>query len=63
MNKKIQVSGLVTDGESGAMVIQRFNVQMTRDSRGKTLSISDGKVQFTVPFEPIERVMMGEQKQ
>lgn len=30
---------------------------ITNDERGKTLSIGDGTLQFTIPFEPIERYL------
>ena len=34
-----------------------FDCIITNDEIGKTLSINDGNVQFTIPFEPIERFL------
>lgn len=30
---------------------------VTNDERGKTLSIQDGHIQFTLPFEPLEKFL------
>ena len=54
-NKKINVSGLMNN-ERGVCV-RRFECIITNDERGKTLSINDGKIQFTIPFEPIEKYL------
>lgn len=34
-----------------------FDCIITNDEIGKTLSINDGNVQFTIPFEPLERYL------
>ena len=38
-------------------VPQALDCIITNDERGKTLSICDGKTQFIIPFEPIERYL------
>ena len=32
-----------------------IRIQMTVDSVGKTISVGDNEIQFTMPFEPIEK--------
>lgn len=34
-----------------------FECFVTNDSVGKTLSIYDGEIQFTIPFEPLEEYL------
>ena len=39
------------------LVPKMFDCIITNDEIGKTLSINDGNMQFTIPFEPIERYL------
>lgn len=41
----------------GSFAMTRLDCIITNDKVGKTLSIGDGNVQFTIPFEPIERYL------
>ncbi len=53
-DKHVRVQGVI----AGLRVIKReFDCLITNDENRKTLSISDGMVQFTIPFEPIERYL------
>lgn len=56
-NKTISVEGGVFYGGIGKMEKQKLTCIITNDERGKTLSINDGVVQFTIPVEPIERYL------
>ena len=55
-NKHVRVIGGVATLLS-ASVPKAFDCIITNDEHGKTLSICDGKMQFTIPFEPIERYL------
>lgn len=54
-NKQEKVRGFV----STPVKTQRamLNVTVTNDKIGKTISIDDGYIQFTIPFEPIEKYL------
>lgn len=54
---KLQVNGIVCNENGGAM--RPLEVLISNDTYGKTLSINDGKTQFTIPFESIEKHMKG----
>ena len=41
-----------------SLSVQVLECLITNDELGKTLSINDGNVQFTVPFEPLEKYLM-----
>lgn len=56
-NKCVKVRGIITGISSQLFAQQEFDCLITTDETGKTLSISDGMVQFTIPFEPIERFL------
>lgn len=53
--KKICVNGIVCDSAGAAM--RTLECIITNDKNGKTLSINNGKMQFTIPFEPIEKFL------
>lgn len=55
-NLHVRVSGGFGSG-SPFLVPKMFDCIITNDEIGKTLSINDGNVQFTIPFEPIERYL------
>lgn len=54
-NKRVLVVGMITTPE--IMIPGTLNVIITNDEIGKTISIGNGKTQFTIPFEPIERYL------
>lgn len=56
-NKQVRVLGVITLSETPVFSPCEFNCIITNDERGKTLSIGDGELQFTIPFEPIERYL------
>ncbi len=56
-NKHIRVSGGISVSGSAFLVPKMFDCIIINDEIGKTLSINDGNVQFTIPFEPIERYL------
>lgn len=56
-NLHVRVSGGVNVSESPFLVPKMFDCIITNDEIGKTLSINDGNVQFTIPFEPLERFL------
>lgn len=57
-NKIVLIGGLRYDGNE-ELKQERINFEciITNDRNGKTLSINDGKIQFTIPFEPIEKYL------
>lgn len=55
--KLIKVDGFVMNALCGIFKPEELTVRISNDSRGKTLSIDNGEIQFTVPFEPIEKAM------
>ena len=58
MSKSIYVDGLIySPGNAG---MKEFNVMVSNDTIGKTLSINDGVTQFTIPFEPVLEAMVAE---
>lgn len=46
------MGGVMT--ESG-IKFKKLDVIVTNDSTGKSISINNGSIQFTIPFEPIEK--------
>ena len=56
-NLHVRVSGGVNVSGSPFLVPKTFDCIITNDEIGKTLSICDGKTQFIIPFEPIERYL------
>lgn len=56
-NLHVRVSGGVATLKSAFSVPQALDCIITNDEIGKTLSINDGNMQFTIPFEPLERYL------
>lgn len=55
-NKEVKVKGLRSIALNPLGIRnQEFDITITNDKFGKTLSICDGSVQFTIPFEPIQK--------
>ena len=55
-NKRISVRG-ITLYPNGDDLPDEFECIITNDEKGKTISINNGVLQFTIPFEPIERYL------
>lgn len=53
--KVISISGLYADDRGACL--KKLTVIISNDSIGKTISIKDGKTQFTIPFEPLEKYL------
>lgn len=58
MSKSIYVDGIIYSPSNAGMM--KFNVMVSNDKIGKTLSINDGVTQFTIPFEPVLDAMVAE---
>ncbi|MDD3185990.1 MAG: hypothetical protein PHT76_11895 [Anaerostipes sp.] len=55
MKKMLEVKGFKIDDKS--MRNQKFNVLISNDGTGRTISINDGITQVIIPFEPIEKYL------
>jgi hypothetical protein len=55
VNKLTKVNGLKSTPVGNK--VSELAVRITNDNIGKTISISDGTTQFTIPFEPIEEYL------
>lgn len=55
-NKRIAVSG-ITLYPNGDALPDELECIITNDEKGKTISINNGVLQFTIPFEPIDRYL------
>lgn len=51
----VNVKGLKTDEKSVKRT--KLRCMVSNDKFGKTLSIDDGKTQFTIPFEAVEKYL------
>ena len=56
-NKEVLVVGMYYNDTFREMCAKRFRCIISNDEQGKTLSIDDGEVQFTIPFEPIAKFL------
>ena len=59
-NKHIFVDGIrhrVISEKQGLLSKIKFECIASNDEYGKTISISDGETQFTIPFEPLEKYL------
>lgn len=61
---RLIVRGIRYDGNDNMEAkVVHFTCYATNDSKGgRTLSINDGKVQFTVPFEPLDKFLRKDNK-
>ena len=57
-NKIVRVAGIRYNGNE-KLKFEKINFEtiITNDDHGKTLSINDGNVQFTIPFEPLQKYL------
>ena len=56
-NKRVTLVGNVTGKNAPAFCPAKLECIITNDKKGKTISINNGVLQFTIPFEPIERYL------
>ena len=56
-NKVIRVKGLSYFLPLDRLKEKTFDVIITNDEQGKTISIDNGISQFSIPFEPIEQYL------
>lgn len=56
-NKEILVHGIKYDDVVRSIEPKTLRCIVSNDERGKTLSIDDGRVQYTIPFEKIARFL------
>ena len=61
-NKEIAVNGAEYNCETKKIAIRRLYCICTNDEEGKTLSIDNGTIQFSIPFEAIEECFKGNYK-
>ena len=59
-NKEITVQGMVCIG--GYNKVESLHCICTNDEKGKTLSIDNGVMQFSIPFEAIAECFKGDYK-
>ena len=57
-NKEVIVNGIVYDGKKDRSSFEQLCVIITNDERGKTVSIDNGELQFTVPFDNIVKFLI-----
>ena len=56
-NKEIIVKGILYDVMQRKSIKTTFTCVVTNDEIGKTLSIGNNEIQFTIPFEPLEKYL------
>lgn len=56
-NKEIIVKGILYDVMQRKSIETTFTCVVTNDEIGKTLSIGNNEIQFTIPFEPLEKYL------
>lgn len=61
-NKAVLVDGIVYHSLSREQYMQKLRCICTNDEKGKTLSIDNGVIQFSVPFEELEEYFKGDYK-
>lgn len=61
-NKEVVVDGMIYIGMTGERYMMKLRCLCTNNGKGKTLSVDNGVVQFSVPFEEIEEYFKGDYK-
>jgi hypothetical protein len=61
-NKEVIVRGTVYFDGLGRVNVQNLRCICTNDEKGKTLSIDNGAIQFSVPMEEIGEIFKGDYK-
>lgn len=58
--REIRVTGVEYNEITRRLVKQEFTCYCTNDELGKTLSIDNGVVQFTIPFDELAKYFIGD---
>lgn len=61
-NKEITVRGMEYNDITQKIAITKLRCICTNDEKGKSLSIDNGTVQFTIPFEAVAEYFKGDYK-
>ena len=61
-SKEVYVKGTVYNDASGSLRVCTFRVLCANDEKGKTLSIDNGHLQFSIPMEDIVKYFEGNYK-
>jgi hypothetical protein len=61
-SKEIRVTGTVYDDRTRKFNFQRLRCICTNDEKGKTLSVDNGAIQFSIPMELIAPYFEGDYK-
>jgi hypothetical protein len=59
-NKEIAVIGMVYNDLTQTLMPLKLRCICTNDEKGKSLSIDNGSIQFTIPFEAVEDCFKGD---
>lgn len=61
-NKEIAVVGTEYNDITQKLAIKKLRCICTNDEKGKTLSIDNGTIQFSIPFEQLAEYFKGDYK-
>ena len=61
-NKEVSVKGMEYNDLTRRLSVTKLRVIVTNDEKGKSISIDNGAIQFSIPFEPIEEYLKGDYK-
>lgn len=59
-NKEITLRGMEYNDTTSKIYVTTLRCICTNDEKGKSLSIDNGSIQFTIPFEPIAECFKGD---
>ena len=59
-NKAVMVRGTEYSDLTGELAVCTLRCICTNDEHGKTLSIDNGRIQFSIPFEKVEEYFKGD---
>lgn len=61
-SKELKVIGTVYDDRTRKFGFQRLRCICTNDEKGKTFSVDNGVIQFSIPFDNIAKYFEGDYK-
>ena len=61
-NREIRIVGCVYDANIKRLTKQEFTCYCTNNRLGKTLSVCNGALQFTIPFDELSKYFIGAYK-
>lgn len=56
-NREIHVIGTVYDDNKDTIAVRNLRCIITNDEKGKSISVDNGIIQFTIPFEPLQKYL------